>query len=375
MSASVLAGSSVTVVEVNYPAHRGRIGLRGSHAPLSWEHTQPPDRVDGDRSIFRIEVPSRETLEIKVVRDDGEWASGRNYEIHAGDHVYLEPCFDSPKSTAEGPFEITEGDLTVTYEVLLPPSYREQDARRYPVVYALDGQSLWSTSTDPFGVWHLDTELDRLYELDAVEEVIVVGIHTSVDRTTRLSPVPDAQHGGGGAGQMLDLMVERLKPLVDGTYRTRPGRADTAVLGSSMGGLFAFFAGWTQPDIFGKVACLSSSFWWASRHAVRQVQHGRCPRPRPHIYIDSGASLHPAETDPNLRDGFHHTRSMYRALSEHGFVPGRDLHWLVYTNASHDAASSRARIAVPLQLLFPARARRPQDERREELDDEPIAAE
>jgi predicted alpha/beta superfamily hydrolase len=366
MSQAEPASPPVTIVEVSYPAHRGRIGLRGSHAPLSWEHTQAPDQVEGDRSIFRVPVPPGETLELKLVRDDGEWANGRNFVLHAGDHMHLEPCFDNARSTLEGPFEIQDGDLTLTYEVLLPPSYGEQESRRYPVVYAVDGQSLWSTSNDPFGIWHLDTELDLLYELDAIEEVIVVGIHTAIDRTTHLSPVPDPQHGGGGAGRLLGIIVDRLKPHVDAAYRTKPGRTHTAMLGSSMGGLFSFLAGWERSDVFGKVACLSSSFWWASRHAVKLVQQGPCPKPRPLIYIDSGAPIHPAETDPNLRDGFHHTRSMFRALSDHGFVSGRDLHWLVYTSASHDAASWRSRIAIPLQLLFPARVRRPAEDALEE---------
>ena len=59
------------------------------------------------------------------------------------------------------------------------------------VLYALDGQALWTTSSDPFGVWGLDLVIDRLNELDAIEELIVVGIHTSERRAERLSPVPD----------------------------------------------------------------------------------------------------------------------------------------------------------------------------------------
>ncbi len=224
---------------------------------------------------------------MKLVRDDGEWAAGRNYVLHAGDRMSLEPCFENDKATLSGPFEIEHDGGTITYEVLLPPSYAEQEKRRYPVLYAVDGQSLWSTSSDPFGVWHLDTELSRLYELDAIEEVIVVGIHTALGRVEMLSPVPDPKHGGGNAKALLAAIVDRLKPRIDGEYRTLPDRRNTAMLGSSMGGLFAFGAGWDRPDVFGKVACLSSSFWWADRHVVKQVQNGSCPEPRPLIYIDS----------------------------------------------------------------------------------------
>jgi enterochelin esterase-like enzyme len=355
----------VTLIEVIYPAHRGKIGLRGNHAPLSWEHTREPDEVNGDRSLFRVPVPPGEVLEMKLVRNEEEWAAGRNYGVHAGDHMVLEPCFDTVKSTLEGPFEIDAGGEKIKFEVLLPPSYVEQEAREYPVIYAQDGQSLWSTSQDPYGVWHLDEELDRLYELGAIEEVIVVAIHTAEDRIDRLSPTPDPKHGGGKGSAHLSAMIEHLLPHIDERYRTRTDPEDTCVLGSSMGGLFSFYAAWERPEEFGKAACLSSSFWWANRWAVRYVQKSRTPNPRPIMYIDSGASIRSAETDPNLRDGFHHTRSMFRALSDHAYTPGLDMNWLVFTNAKHDAESWRARIAVPLQLLFPPKVKRPEAAKRE----------
>jgi enterochelin esterase-like enzyme len=355
----------VTLIEVVYPAHRGKIGIRGNHAPLSWETTREPDQVDGDRSLFRVPVPPREVLEFKLVRNEEEWAAGRNYSMHPGDHMVLEPCFDNTKSRIEGPFEMEAGALKLKYEVLLPPSYEEQEAREYPVIYAQDGQSLWSTSQDPYGVWHLEEELDRLYELGAIEELIVVAVHTAEERIERLSPIPDPKHGGGKAPEYLSAMVDHLLPRIDETYRTSTEPEDTCVLGSSMGGLFSFYAAWERPEEFGKAACLSSSFWWSNRWAVRYVQASRTPNPKPIFYIDSGASLRAQETDANLRDGFHHTRSMFRALSDHAYSPGIDMNWLVFTNAKHDADSWRARIAIPLQILFPPKVKRPDAAKRE----------
>ncbi len=126
-----------------------------------------------------------------------------------------------------------------------------------------------------------------------------------------------------------------------------------------MGGLFSFFAAWTRPDVFGKAACLSSSFWWADRSAVRLVQRSACPAPKPLLYIDSGAARSDLERDANVRDGFHHTRSMFRALTAQCYTAGVDLHRFVYTGATHDAPSWQARIAVPLQILFPQDGRAP----------------
>jgi predicted alpha/beta superfamily hydrolase len=346
---TVPSSSGGTRVEVVYPPERGRIGLRGSHAPLSWEHTHPADSVDGDRHYFHVQVPRGEILELKVVRDDGDWAAGHNYAVHAGDHVLIEPAFDRSTSRLEAKASIA--DLEV--EVLLPPSYDEQTARRYPVVYALDGQALFSTSQDPYGVWGIDGVLDALYDVEAVDELILVGIHTAERRLERLSPIADAKHGGGEADAFLAQIVDRLRPAIGERYRTLADRDHTAILGSSMGGLFAFHAAWSRPDVFGKAACLSSSFWWATRWAVRRARGGPAPDPRPVFYLDSGAAPDPMEPDPNVRDGFHHTRAMFRALTAQGFTPGVDLHRLVFPGQPHEPKAWGSRVGLPLQILFP----------------------
>lgn len=344
-----------TAIEVVYPTDKGRIGLRGSHAPLSWEHTEPPVEIIGDRHLFRVAVPPGEVLDVKVVRNDDDWAAGRNYALHPGDHLTIEPSFDAHHSRLVAGQQL--GDIA--YDVLLPPSYDEQPRKRYPVLYALDGQSLWSTSSDPYGVWSLERTLDELYDLGAVAEMIVVAVHTGEARMDRLTPVPDPAHGGGMATAFLEKLTGELVPAIDAAYRTRTGREATSILGSSLGGLFAFWAAWSRPEVFGQAACLSSSFWWANRWPVRLVQAEGAPDPRPEIYLDSGAARDALEQDIHARDGFHHTRSMFRALVEVGYTPGEDLHRLVFTGATHDAASWAARSAIPLQLLFPPEPRRP----------------
>lgn len=336
-----------TTIAVTYPRARGRIGMRGSHAPLSWDHTTPPTHSRGDHHVFEVPVPAGETLELKLVRDDQEWAGGRNYSVHAGEELHLEPAFDRATCELLEPAEIGEGDRRLAYRVLLPPSYGEQDARRYPVLYAQDGQALWTTSTDPFGVWRLDETLDALLDLAVIEELIVVAIDTSERRLERLGPVPDPEYGGGKGGDHLAAIVDVLKPHVDRTYRTRRGPQSTGAMGSSMGGLFSFYAAWTRPDVFGKAICLSSSFWWANRYMIRAVD--RAPDPRPQIYLDSGAAIQPDER--RASDGFDHTRAMHRALGRVGYTAA-DLDRLTFPGERHDASAWAARVGIPLQLLF-----------------------
>ena len=339
-----------TIIEVVYPRERGTIGLRGSAAPLSWTETTPPTATLGDRSVFELAIPDGEMVDVKIVRGN-DWAHGRNYTLHAGDHLHLRPSFDRTTCRLMPPVVLPTSPASpwpLRYQVLLPPSYDEQRARHYPVLYAQDGQALWSTSSDPFGIWSLDTVMDQLLEIAVMSELIVVGIDTSEARMDRLGPVRDKTYGGGRAAEHLEAITSVLKPRIDAELRTRSGRKDTAVIGSSLGGLFSFYAAWRRPDVFGKAICLSSSFWWANRCMIREANVA--PTPRPTIYLDSGAGLHP---DAPSQDGFQHTRSMQRALVRAGYTNGEDLHRLAFPGQSHSTAAWRARVAIPLQLLFP----------------------
>jgi hypothetical protein len=344
-----------TLIEVRYPRARGQLGLRGSGGPLSWDETMLPTRVEGDVCLFELRLDADDLVELKLVRDHDDWAAGRNFVVHAGDHFTIEPCFDRSTSVVMPMEPLAHPELPepVAFDVLLPPSYEEQENKRYPVLYVLDGQSLWSFSTDPFGVWNLELTLDRLFELGATEEIIVVALRTDRDRLGLLSPMPDPNHGGGQGAAFLRAIVDVVKPVVDERFRTYVDRENTGILGSSMGGLFAFYAAWTRPDVFGKSACLSSSFWWSQRGMIKLVQSGACPYPRPRYYIDSGASFDPAEQNPNVRDGFHHTRSMVRAMLRHCYQAGTDLHRFTFTGDTHDAPSWAARVGIPMQILFP----------------------
>src|SRR3954466_5720401 len=119
-----------------------------------------------------------------------------------------------------------------------------------------------------------------------MEELIVDGIDTSDARMDRIGTVPDRTNGGGQAAFHLDAITDVLKPRIDTEFRTRVGPDDTGLIGSSLGGLFSFYAAWNRPDVFGKAICLSSSFWWANRYMIRAVDIA--PSPRPTIYLDSG---------------------------------------------------------------------------------------
>ncbi len=353
-SARAEPNDDTTVLRAIYPRARGRLTLRGGSAGLDWDVDRAPDEVDGDVSIFRLAVAHFDPVQVKLVREDGAWMTGRNAVIGRGDAVVLRPSFDRAAGELSGLRTIDlpwGGALHV--RVRLPPSYGEQDQQRYPVLYSQDGQSVWSDGTDPFGTWGLDRVLDELWDVGALDEIIVVSIDTGEQRLERLSPVPDLVHGGGRGADHLRGMVEVLKPLIDAEYRTMSDRTSTVLLGASLGGLFSMWGAWTRPDVFGGAICLSPSFWWGDRFIVKLVSSGTCPAPRPNLYLDSGAAASGFELDASTRDGVHNTRAMYRALREHCYGLGEDLNLLSWTGHHHDARSWAARVSIPLQLFFP----------------------
>lgn len=158
--------------------------------------------------------------------------------------------------------------------VALPKSYAK-DNQGYPVIYALDGNSIFGIVT---GTVRL---LDFFNEL---REVIIVGIGypgvnsfkaTMGFRTRDLTPtengwyeteykasVPDApDHAGEGkAAQFLQFICEELMPLINANYRTLP--EDNALLGFSFGGLFALYTMFNHPDLFKRYLIGSPSVWW-----------------------------------------------------------------------------------------------------------------
>ena len=303
-------GEEWATLFVRYPRSRGEVVLRGDSEPLDWEKDTQPESADEDVSAFRVPVQPGKTVEVKPFRTDGKWATGSNLILAARDVIEVAPTFerDSGNLLAWSEVPIPNAE-SMWIRVMLPPSYEEHNTTRYPVIYAMDGQALWSDQHDPFGVWNLNLALDDLWRLGVTQDFILVSIHTGGERLSKLGPVPDAHYAGGHGEAFLKSIVEVLVPHIDGAFRTVATREGRALLGSSMGGLFSFFGAWTRSDIFGNAICLSSSFWWADRWLVRRVQEGGCPFPRPRLYLDSGATASPFAEDANLRDGHHHTRA------------------------------------------------------------------
>jgi enterochelin esterase-like enzyme len=261
-----------------------------------------------------------------------------------------------------------------TVTVWVPDSY-DPGGARLPVIYMHDGQNLFEPG-QAFGgeEWGVDEAMMRR-AARGKPLAIVVGIASTAARYREYMPqkiftlLPDdlrgrigASHGGEPMSDAyLQFIVTELKPFIDRTYRTRPGRQDTMIMGSSMGGLISLYALGQYPKVFGRAACLS--IHWpligvsgrdnlhpadvaATAQTVRRYLAASRLRPRGHrLYYDRG--------DATL-DGLY---APYTAAMD-AIMPGlgwrRDIDWVsrVFPGAEHSEKSWRERLDIPLSFLL-----------------------
>ena len=242
--------------------------------------------------------------------------------------------------------EILPDDREVS--VYLPPQYLGQEERHFPVFYLQDGQNLFDGRTSYIAgkTWNANTTADKLTEAGEIEPVILVGIaNTGLRRMAEYTPTRDFKMGGGEGRSYGRLLIEELKPLVDRTYRTLPEAKDTAVGGSSLGGLISLYLGFAHPEVFGKIAVMSPSLWWDHRGILNAITQ-QATKPDLRIWLDMGT----AEGARYLRDA----DTLQRLLLNRGWRSGVDLVYRKAEGAVHDERAWSGRFGDVLRFLFPA---------------------
>lgn len=147
--------------------------------------------------------------------------------------------------------------------VYLPESYQNSPNKRYPVVYMLDGQNLFSESSSYSYEWQVDETVSV-----AKMDIIVVGIANGPERWKEYNPWDAVNYMGekieGDGENTFSFIKNSLKPYIDKTYRTLTAAEHTALVGSSLGGLMALYGAIEHSQTFGKVAAFSPSFSFAT---------------------------------------------------------------------------------------------------------------
>jgi S-formylglutathione hydrolase FrmB len=132
--------------------------------------------------------------------------------------------------------------------VYLPPSYKKDKHRRYPVLYALHGYSIgaeqWTHEI------HVPQTIEGAFALGSREMIVVL---------------PDSKTAFGGSmysssqtvGDFEKFIAHDLVDYIDAHYRTIPDRMSRGLVGHSMGGYGASRIGMKHPDVFGSLYIMS----------------------------------------------------------------------------------------------------------------------
>ncbi len=218
--------------------------------------------------------------------------------------------------------------------VWLPPTYLTFSRKRYPVLYMQDGQNLMDPAASFSGTdWQVDETVSRLIKTGRMQEIIIVGINNTEDRLEEYS---DSEKGSN----YMKFMIEELKPFIDSNYNTIPDARNTAVMGSSMGGLISLLIVWRNPAVFSMAGCMSSSFYYDNDRIFKTIGESSKPKPGIKIYIDHG------------EDGLTRGQRMFALLTEKGFLIGTNIDYFYAPKAEHNESAWAERLERPLMFFF-----------------------
>lgn len=384
---SLPAGTAM--IRVHYPAGSHSVTVRGSASGLSWTAGMATMASGNTFTVTLTGVTA--ALEFKPLLDDATWAIGPNYHVGSGQAVDVYPHFTQKTgavSTLIASFHSTVLNDDRPIYAYLPPSYTENTEASYPVVYMHDGQNLWAALPQLAfsGTWNVDTAFDTASQQGACSsggvtgwgaqplggtattcngdsdcgtggecrtfpEAIVIGVANDAQRIYEYTPTVDPTQtslgAAGGADPYLQMLVTELKPTIDSMLRTRPGVDQTAMAGSSLGGLVTAYAGLKYPNVFGRIAELSPSSWWDSGVIVTDVGTTAPAPMRPLVvYVDSGQGTADDESD---------TDNLAAAYLAKGYVDGQDFRHVVQPGASHSETYWAQRFPGAMQLVLGAR--------------------
>lgn len=262
-------------------------------------------------------------------------------------------------------------------DVWLPPDYPKHAP--YAVLYMFDGQNLFGErEAGKLPSWQADATAAKLMREGKARPFIIVGIaNAATERMSEYFPqkpwealTPDqrrtlfAQQLGNFqimpvapySDAFLQFLTQELKPAIDRRFAVDAGPDATFVMGSSMGGLMAWYAMAEYPDIFGGAACLSTH--WPGPYLsldartddpapdafVDYIRHHFPSAERHRIYFDHGTLTLDANYAPTQQ-------RVDRWLRTNGWKEGH-FESRVFEGAEHSEKSWAARLAVPMGFLL-----------------------
>lgn len=337
--------------------------IRGSGLGLDWQKgipmkESPPGTFTAELDFNGSDVGN--VLEFKTLaEDDSVWQLGSNSLTIVGPGTAtIYPWFYQPV----GQFAVVERDVPCKYfdntrDVVLylpaPALENVHPGTRWETLVMHDGENVFNDSTSFGGrSWRASETIDALVGKGTMRPIAVVAPYNSASRIAEYTPVPDPEYGGGQGDHYLDWLTSTLLPLVAPRFQLSTDRDDLGLLGSSLGGLISCYAGWTRSGVYGRVGCMSSSFWWDSQYFNNTLLVDHAPPPAkdaPVFYLDSGDQPAP-DGDDELE-----TIGVRDHLVRLGWSLGETVFYELQHGGAHNEASWGERFYLPMQQLYPPR--------------------
>jgi len=300
--------------------------------------------------------PSESSVELKVLVDDKSWMLGSNHHANVNQTSTTEiyPWFYTYSGETSVIKNVYSKELNNARDVIFytPPSYKENTLKRYKNVLVMhDGNNLFNAATAYGGnPWKCQDSLDGTIIGGTTDEVLIVGPYNTADRINEYTYVYDPSEESGGKGDLyLDFLESTIIPLTQDNYRVDIERDTLGILGSSLGGLISCYAGWTRSEVYGKVGCMSSSFWWDYENFQNEIVPASVPaKPFPQIYMDWGTgSL--GEKECGM-----YTNDIYGQMVADGYVSDVEVKKYADEGATHSESYWGPRFHIPMEFLYPA---------------------
>ncbi len=226
--------------------------------------------------------------------------------------------------------------------VLLPAGYRDaaNKARRYPVLYLTDGQTVFGNCTG--AEWAADRAVAAAIAGRQIPPIIVIGVDHGGRRArakeylpwgdeTLVPPEPDP-----GGKYFPHFLLDEVVPFVEGRYRVAPGAANRVIGGAAYGAGIALFTAMERPRSFGGLLLESPSVYADNYHLLRNAEVVKVwPR---RIYIGSGT----------VRERVDDVKRLEAVLRKHGVTP----RVRIQQGATHGERAWSLRLPEALRYLF-----------------------
>lgn len=225
----------------------------------------------------------------------------------------------------------------------------------YPVLYFNDGQNVFDEKTAYVGEdWKADEALESLSKegIEAIAVAIPNGMQERMDEynpwreavTWKVLPSWARREMGGKGDAYLDWVIGTVKPLIDRSFPTAPGPEDTAMVGSSMGGLISLYALAARPETFGLAGAMSPSVIWSGYRIFDVLRERSAEFGDARLYVDAGA-----KEGRGMTSG---ARKLRKVLLDIGFAEGDDLRYVEDRDGIHRESSWAKRLPDALRFLL-----------------------